>query len=72
MQQKNKFDKETVAKIAKGAGWALSGSLGITIMALATKAPQNTWWGVAIAWGVPTTINVIREYMKGYTIKADE
>lgn len=65
MQKKNSFDKETIKKIARGAGWAVSGPIGTAAIILATKAPQNTWWGVLAAWIIPTGINAIREYRKG-------
>ena len=69
-QIKNKLDDETVSKIKKGALWALSGPVGLALIDLAMKAPKSAWWGIAIAWIVPTVINAVREYKKGEDVQS--
>lgn len=69
MQIKNKLDSKTIAKIRKGALLALSGPIGLAIANLAIQAPKEAWWGVLIAYAVPTIINIIREYNKGVEVR---
>lgn len=66
MQVKKSFDQESLTKMLKGALIAFTGAGAISLLnyigALQLDNPVLT---SLVAWGVPTLINVIKEWMKG-------
>ena len=66
MQQKNKFDKESLVKIGKGALIAATGAAGLFILnALGTIEFSNPVLTSFLAWFIPFGVNLIKEYIKG-------
>lgn len=61
------FDKATMIKIAKGALISATAAAGIAVCQYVGALDiSNPVLAGLIAWGVPTFINAIREWAKGY------
>lgn len=77
MQVKKSFDGESVKKMFKGALIAASGAAGIAFLQSIGQADVssicteqaawfcNGWLIPFVAFGVPTGINTIKEWLKG-------
>lgn len=64
MQEKFKFDKETLIKIAKGAGIALVGALLTYITEYLSGIDFGEYTPVVVGiWSI--AVNAIREFLKG-------
>jgi hypothetical protein len=67
-QRVKSFDDVTILKIKKGAVIALFGAFAVGLLLLAWNMDIERASIVAfIAWLVPFTINVVKEFLKGET-----
>ena len=67
MQIANSFDQDTVKKIFKGALISACGAGAIAFLEYIGKIQiDNQVLTLVVAWAVPTVINLIKEYIKGY------
>jgi hypothetical protein len=65
-QVANSFDRATLIKIAKGAIIAAGGAAALFILNyLGTINISDPLFASAVAWGVPTLTNLIKEYLAG-------
>ena len=67
MQIAYSFDRETVKKIFKGAVISACGAGAIAFLEYIGKVKiDNQTLALVVAWAVPTGINMVKEYIKGY------
>ena len=68
MQKKNRFDRETLLKIAKGALYALSSPFALQVADWGggrSDTPLIPLWAKVLVWGVPVGVNAVKEFIKG-------
>jgi hypothetical protein len=66
MQHKNSFDKESLVKMLKGA--LIAGTAAAALFSLdmlGTMELENPILAMLVASGVPTLVNVVKEFHKG-------
>ena len=66
MQIAYSFDRETIKKIFKGAVISACGAGAIAFLEYIGQVKiENQTLALVVAWGVPTGVNIIREFVKG-------
>lgn len=66
MQIRNSFDRESVKKMIKGALIAMAGAAAIGLLEyVGSLEINNPILAMVVSFGVPTLVNIIREYKSG-------
>jgi len=66
IQQKNQFDKETLRKIAKGAGIAAFYAATVFVLSLMNGMDfGNAFLNGLVVQIIPTLLNMLKEWKKG-------
>lgn len=69
MQKAFSFDRVTVGKIFRGALIAVSGSAALGLLDyFGALQIDNPAIAAAVAWAVPTLVNAVKEYIKGFKV----
>lgn len=66
MQHAYSFDRESVIKMVKGALIAMTGAAALAgLDYLGTIEMSNPFIATAVAFVVPTLVNIVKEWIKG-------